>query len=245
VSKVDCVYCEDCLVGMKRIPDGSVDMILCDLPYGTTANAWDNVIPLEPLWEQYKRVIKPRGAIVLTSQQPFASILVASNPRWFRHEWIWEKNVATGFVNANRMPLRAHENVLVFALGAVLYNPQKTPGKPYSERRTGVSPNLNAVIRNNTTNLDGSRHPRSVQKFKRESGQFHPTQKPVALFEYLIRTYTNVGETVLDNCMGSGTTAIAAINGGRHYIGFENDGKYFELARQRIAQASKSMAAAA
>jgi site-specific DNA-methyltransferase (adenine-specific) len=239
------LYCEDCLVGMKRIPAGSVDMILCDLPYGTTENAWDKVIALEPLWEHYKRVIKPRGAIVLTSQQPFASILVASNARWFRHEWIWEKNIACGFVNAKKMPLRAHENVLVFGSASVPYNPQKTQGKPCRRAtRTGVDPNLDRILRTGSSNPSGLMYPRSVLKIKRESGQFHPTQKPVALFEYLIRTYTNAGETVLDNCMGSGTTAIAAINSGRHYIGFENDPKYFELARQRIALASNCMAAA-
>ena len=235
------IYNEDCLEGMKRIPDKSVDMILCDLPYGTTANKWDAIIPFEPLWEQYERVIKDNGAIVLTGSQPFTSALVSSNLNLFRYEWIWQKQLATGFLNAKRMPLKNHENVLVFYKKRPTYNPQMTNGKPYKckygkNTKTKASVNYGGNYKTEykeDAKNDGFRYPLTVQKFQTDRG-LHPTQKPVALFEYLIKTYTNKGETVLDNCMGSGTTAIACMNTERNYIGFELDNTYYEMSLDRI-----------
>ena len=226
---------EDCLEGMKRIPDKSVDMILCDLPYGTTRNKWDSIIPLEPLWEQYERVIKDNGAIVLTAQTPFDKVLGVSNLKHLKYEWIWQKTEATGFLNAKKMPLKNHENVLVFYKKQPTYNPQFTVGKPYSYKKDSISSDNYGDSKGTDLIVnDGSRHPLTVQVFKKDKG-LHPTQKPVALFEYLIRTYTNENETILDNCMGSGTTAIACINTNRNFIGFELDETYFNLANERIA----------
>ena len=233
----------DCLDLMKSIPDGSIDMILCDLPYGTTACKWDTIIPFEPLWEQYKRVIKSNGAIALNGSQPFSSALVMSNPSWFKYEWIWEKSKASNFLLAKKQPLKAHENVLIFSKGTPLYYPQKTIGLPFNKgcrkHNDGIAteaynkiPNAGIEIVNQT----GMRNPRSVQYFitAESEGKFHPTQKPVALCEYLIKTYTNEGETVLDNCMGSGTTGVACKNLGRKFIGIEKDEKYFDVAKNRI-----------
>lgn len=237
--EINKIYNEDCLEGMKGIPDKSVDMILCDLPYGTTMNKWDSVIPLEPLWEQYERVIKDKWAIVLTAQTPFDKVLGASNLKLLRYEWIWEKDRASGHLNAKKMPMKAHENILVFYKKLPIYNPQMTKGhKPsnMSGRRLKETTNYgkfdNIISGGQTT-----RYPRSVQKYNvvnSARGIVHPTQKPVALFEYLIRTYTNEGETVLDNCMGSGTTAIACLNTNRNFIGFELDDGYYEAAIKRI-----------
>ena len=237
------IYNEDCLEGMKRIPDGSIDMILCDLPYGTTACSWDVVIPLEPLWEQYNRVIKGNGAIVLTASQPFTSALVMSNIEMYRHEWIWIKNRGSNFANTIREPMKEHESALMFSKGKWTYN------KQMQERTGGGLDRIQYVVNFRSTsdnyrdfeNRDGNklpnlRVPSSWQKFNCEVG-LHPTQKPVSLFEYLIKTYTNEGETVLDNCMGSGTTAIACINTNRYYIGFELDVKYLETANKRIYNA--------
>ena len=229
------IYNMDCLEGMKLIADGSIDMILCDLPYGTTQNKWDSVIPLEPLWSQYRRIIKPTGVIVLTAQMPFTATLGASNLPWLKYEWIWEKNIATGHLNANRAPMKKHESVLVFSPGKTTYHPQMTLGKPYRMKRQPVNDNgsnYGTITRTPTVN-DGKRFPVSVIQFDRETG-LHPTQKPVPLFEYLIRTYTNSGELVLDNCIGSGTTAIACLNLDRRYIGFETNAEYFAVAQERI-----------
>lgn len=224
----------DCLEVMREIPDGSVDMVLCDLPYGTTACKWDTVIPLELLWEQYERVTKPCAAIVLTASQPFTSALVMSKPDWFRCEWIWHKSNGGGFLNANRHPLKKHESILVFARQSPRYNPQKTVGKPYKMRRaTAGETTRDQSVAGWVTESDGMRFPTSVQYVASETG-LHPTQKPVALFEYLIRTYTNDGETVLDNCAGSGTTAVAAIRTGRDFICIDKEPKYVQIARDRI-----------
>ena len=243
--EIDKIYNEDCLEGMKRIPDGSVDAIICDLPYGTTANKWDSVIPFDKLWEQYKRVIKRTGAIVLFSQQPFTSALVMSNPSMFKYEWIWEKEGGTGFLNANFAPLKIHENICVFSFGAaaptnnienrIVYNPQYTKGSPYKHKQRGgvISPNYSAVGAYTNIN-EGTRHPIDIIKFPRDSDSFHPTQKPVDLLRYLIRTYSNEGDTILDNCMGSGTTAVACIREKRHFIGFELNKDYFDKACKRI-----------
>lgn len=228
------IYNEDCLEGMKRIPDKSVDMILADLPYGTTKNKWDSIIPLDLLWEQYNRIIKDNGAIVLTAQTPFDKVLGVSNLKYLKYEWIWQKTEATGFLNAKKMPLKNHENILVFYKKQPTYNPQFTIGKPYSYKKDSItSENYGYSKGTDLIVNDGSRHPLTIQTFKKDKG-LHPTQKPVALFEYLIRTYTNEGETILDNCMGSGTTAIAAINTNRNFIGFELDETYFNLANERI-----------
>ena len=241
------IYNEDCLEGMKRIPDKSVDMILCDLPYGTTACKWDTIIPFEPLWEQYERVIKDNGAIILTASQPFTSALVMSNPKLFKCEWIWHKNIPSGFALAKRQPMKAQESVLVFYRRQATYNKQDTfsnigdrklggsNGKR-AKAKKGVYGNMKTV--ENEIKLKEVVSPRTVLDIKcvpRAKGTLHPTQKPVELMEYLIKTYTNENETVLDNVMGSGTTAIAAINTNRKYIGFELDETYFNLANERIS----------
>ena len=226
------IYNEDCLVGMSAIPDKSIDMILCDLPYGTTRNKWDTVLPLDWLWDEYNRIIKDSGAIVLTAQTPFDKVLGASNIENLKYEWIWVKPSGTGHLNAKKMPLKNHENILVFYKKLPTYNPQMTKGTPYTQKSGRASSNYNPQERVTTVN-EGYRYPLTVQKFKSEKG-LHPTQKPVELFEYLIKTYTNEGETVLDNCMGSGTTAIAAINTNRNYIGFELDQEYYKTSIERI-----------
>ena len=233
------IYNEDCLIGMKKIPDKSIDMILCDLPYGTTRNKWDTVIPLNWLWDEYNRVIKDNGAIVLTAQTPFDKVLGVSNIENLKYEWIWQKPSGTGHLNAKKMPLKNHENILVFYKKFPTYNPQFTEGKAYKARSGRASSNYGPQ-KSVTTQNNGQRYPLSVQNFNKENG-LHPTQKPVALFEYLIKTYTNEGETVMDNCMGSGTTAIACMNTNRNFIGFELDKKYFELANDRIEKHNKQM----
>lgn len=232
------IYNMDCLEGMKYIPDKSVDMILCDLPYGTTNCKWDSSIPFEPLWEQYERIIKDNGAIVLTASQPFTSKLVMSNPKLFRYEWIWKKGShTTGFQNANKMPLKNHENVCVFYKRLPTYNPQGVIYiKPVLIKN---SPKMKVLgDRNETLSkphvVKKKNFPKSVLDFPRDSGTFHPTQKPLSLFEYLVLSYTNPGDTVLDNCMGSFTTAVACDNTDRHWIGFETGSGYCEDGKARI-----------
>lgn len=233
----------DCLEGMKAIPDGSVDMVLCDLPYGTTRNKWDSVIPFEALWSQYERVCKPNAAIVLFSQMPFTANLVASRPELFRYEWIWEKRQGTGHLNAKKMPMKIHENVLVFYRSLPTYNPQWGKGDPYTATYSTHSSNYGKQKDNITTVNDGRRYPTDIIRVAKGAGDrhLHPTQKPVALCEYLIKTYTNPGEVVLDNCMGSGTTAVACIRTGRDYIGFELNPEYHAIAQQRIADTVDEM----
>ena len=239
----------DCLELMKDIPNGSIDMILADLPYGTTACKWDTIIPFEPLWEQYKRIIKPNGAIVLFGSQPFTSALVMSNPKMFKYEWIWEKAVGSNFAVLKYQPMKEHENVLVFSKGTHNYYPimeeRKGSGKErikhkYNalESKTGEA-NGGLLNTERTGNYGKLRNPSSVQYFNNREGcrGLHPTQKPVALLEYLVRTYTNEGETVLDNTMGSGTTGVACVNTNRNFIGMELDEKYFEIAEKRINEA--------
>lgn len=235
------IFHGDCLDIMPQIPDGYVDMVLCDLPYGTTQCAWDSVIPLETLWESYLRIIKPNGAIVLTAAQPFTSVLVASNLKHFKYSWVWEKSKASGYLNAKKMPMRAHEDVCVFYKKPPTYNPQMTQGAPYNKgeahRPTDVYGKQTSTLVKNDTGL---RYPRSVQYFKTAESEgpvLHPTQKPLALFEYLIKTYTNPGELVLDNCMGVGTTVVSAINTGRSFIGIEKERKYFDISNQRMIKA--------
>lgn len=239
----------DCLELMKDIPDGSIDMILCDLPYGTTKNKWDVVIPFEPLWEQYNRIIKDDGAIVLTSQQPFTTMLINSNFKYFRHEWIWEKSRVTGFLNVNKRPLTAHENILIFYKKTPVYNPQKwVIDERFIDRRKKLDianykqQNYGNHTKTNRKKDDGSRFPLSIIPILSENTEKtgHPTQKPVVLLEYLIKTYTNEGDVVLDNCMGSGSTGVACVNTGRRFIGIELDDRYFEIARRRIEEAQQS-----
>ena len=229
----------DCLELMKDIPDKSIDMILCDLPYGQTSNHWDSVIPLDKLWEQYERVIKPNGAIVLTAKGRFLYELVNSKFDLYRYEWIWDKNKGANFAHAKKMPLNVHEYCVVFYKKLPTYNPQMTDGKPYTQKRLqesvkGIADNMGR----HTTKSDGKRYPKSIIRVSGMAQRHivHPTQKPVALFEYLIKTYTNEGETVLDNCMGSGTTGVACKSLNRNFIGIELDDEYFEIAKQRISE---------
>ena len=229
------IYNEDCLKGMKRIPDKSIDMILCDLPYGTTQNKWDTIIPFEPLWEQYERIIKNNGAIVLTATQPFSSELVCSNKKLFKYEWIWQKSKITGVLNAKRQPVRQHEQVLVFYKNQPEYNPQGLI--PYNkEIKQGSSSKNYGKRKTSSYTQSHTGYPRSVLAIKSEGKSIHPTQKPTSLFEYLIKTYTTEEAVVLDNCMGSGTTAIACLNTNRKYIGFELDNAYFEIAKLRTSE---------
>ena len=245
---LDRIYNTDCLLGMREIPDQSIDAIICDRPYGTTRNAWDSVVPLQPLWREYERIVKDRGAIVLFSQMPFSAILVASNPRLFKYEWVWQKENATGFLNCHFAPLKVHENILVFSKSAAAfvrdksnamnYHPQMRPGKAYSAKQGAPTTSYDITHMREPVMIHykAERYPLDVIKFNRDTNRLHPTQKPVDLVRYLIRTYTESGGVMLDNCMGSGTTAIAAMREHRHFIGFETDKKYFEIAQQRIAQ---------
>ena len=232
----------DCLEEMKNIPDKSIDMILCDLPYGTTQNKWDSIIPLEPLWEQYKRIIKDNGAIVLFAQTPFDKVLGASNLKMLKYEWIWEKQQGTGFLNAKKMPLKKHENILVFYKKLPIYNPQMIGNEIRTKKRNKngkTTDNYGKFTYDEQSTYVG-RYPTSILSFDRDKEKFHPTQKPVALLEYLIKTYTNEGQTVLDNCMGSGSTGVACVNTGRKFIGIEIDKKYFDISKQRIEEAKNN-----
>ena len=245
VLKLNNLYSGDCLEIMPTIPDKSIDMILCDLPYGTTACKWDVIIPFEPLWEQYKRIIKDNGAIVLTASQPFTSALVMSNIKMFKYEWVWEKNKATGHLDSKKKPMKAHENILVFYNSQPVYNPQ---GIIQKEKPTISKGNRGQKGEGSSGDVYGfagkdaiqtnTNYPRTVQKIGVDmKAEFHPTQKPVALFEYLIKTYTNEGELVLDNCMGSGSTGVACVNTNRNFIGIEKEENYFQIAQKRINEA--------
>jgi len=232
----------DCLEVMPLIPDKSIDMILCDLPYGTTACKWDTIIPFEPLWEQYKRIIKDHGAIVLTASQPFTSFLITSNIKWFKYCWVWDKVIGTGFQTAKYQPMKAHEDVVVFGKGTVNYYPIKTKrDKPIKGYATASDhcPGAEYDIEMRTYT---DKYPISILTFQKVKKTIHPTQKPVSLFEYLIKTYTKENEIVLDNCIGSGTTAIAAQNLNRRWIGIELDKEYFNLANERIERNREEIA---
>ncbi len=226
-----------CLELMQTIPDASVDMVLCDLPYGTTACSWDSVIPFDALWEQYWRVCKPNAAVVLTAQQPFTAALTMSQIKYYRHNWVWDKGYSTGFANANKMPMKGFEDVLVFYKSLPTYNPQGlVDTEPKLKKRPAGG--AGAVMGQNGTEgkeyvSTKTNYPNGIIRTTKEKG-FHPTQKPVALFEYLIRTYTNPGEVVLDNTAGSGTTAIAAENAGRRWICMERDPEYYAAALGRV-----------
>ena len=238
------LYNGDCLEAMKSIPDKSIDMILCDLPYETTRNRWDKMIDLEKLWEQYERIIKDNGAIVLFAQTPFDKVLGVSNLKLLRYEWIWEKTTATGHLNAKKMPMKAHENILVFYKKLPKYNPIKatghTPVHSYTKHQDDGS-NYGKTKAGISGGGSTERYPRSVQKFKtdKQKETLHPTQKPVELLEYLIKTYTDENELVLDNCMGSGSTGVACVNTNRSFIGMELDNNYFNIAEERIYKAKE------
>jgi len=245
--ELNTIHLGDCLDLMSDIPDGSVDMILADLPYGTTACDWDSVIPLEPLWAHYKRVIKPRGAIVLTGSQPFTSMLVMSNLEWFKYEWIWEKDRASNFMAAKHTPLKYHEQVLVFCEGVLLYSPKMVNSGRVSNQRGKVNKTKPGGVYGHLKEKRGYklgtlRYPSTILRFNTPkqndtvNGCLHPTQKPVALFAYLIRTYTHPGDLVLDNVAGSGTTGVACLNEGREFILIEKDEEYFKMATARIQQ---------
>jgi site-specific DNA-methyltransferase (adenine-specific) len=244
------LYLGDCLEVMAGLPDASVDMILCDLPYGTTACKWDTVIPFDALWAQYRRVAKRNAAIVLTASQPFTTALISSNMREFRYCWVWVKSRVTGFANAKLQPLRCVEDVVVFYRSRPTYNPQglvridavrrngASVGGDSLRGDTGASSNRGSLRTAGAEYVqEFTGYPRQVLSIGSESGTAHPTQKPVALMEYLIRTYTNEGEVVLDNCMGSGTTGVACANTGRRFIGIEREPKYFDIACRRIKDA--------
>jgi site-specific DNA-methyltransferase (adenine-specific) len=243
------IICGDCLEVMGELPDKSVDMILCDLPYGTTACKWDTVIPFEPLWEQYERIIKDNGAIVLTASQPFTSALIMSNLKMFRYQWYWNKNKVTGFANAKKQPLRNVEDVVVFYKKSPTYNPQglieinKTKRNGKSVGGETLRRNIEDSSGKGSLRTSGhsyvqkyTNYPRQALYINSESKTVHPTQKPVALFEYLVKTYTNPGEVVLDNCAGSCTTAIACLNTDRDYICIEKESKYCDIGRERIGK---------
>lgn len=228
----------DCLDVMKAIPDNSVDMVLADLPYGTTQCSWDVIIPFDALWEQYLRIAKPEAAIVLCAAQPFASLMVSSNTRDYKYEWIWEKGAATGFLNAKKQPLRAHESAQVFYRKQPVYNPRMTTGH---ERKTSKRKSVESECYGKALNLteydSTERYPRSVQFFSsdKQTASYHPTQKPVAWMSFLISTYTNPGQVVMDNTMGSGTTGVACLQLGRKFIGIERDETIFGTAKARLA----------
>mgnify|MGYP003291201953 CR=1 FL=1 len=244
----DYIECGDCLELMKQIPNNSIDMILCDLPYGMTANSWDNVINFSELWRSYERIIKDEGAIVLFSQQPFTSELILSNLPLYKYNWTWNKGQGANFITSHYQPLRVTEDICVFSKNAasyvksgetMIYNPQFTQGKPYKTRsgkqkqpsivRSGIESTGGKVTVSN-----GRRYPTNLLSFPKDKDKLHPTQKPIALLEYLIKTYTSEGDIVLDNCMGSGSTCVAAINTNRHYIGYEISEEYFDIACNRL-----------
>jgi site-specific DNA-methyltransferase (adenine-specific) len=235
------IYNEDCLEGMKRIEDKSIDMILCDLPYGTTACVWDTIIPFEKLWEQYNRIIKDTGAIVLFGQEPFSSFLRLSNIKNYKYDWYWQKERPTNVMQIKKRAGKVIETISVFYKNQCTYNPQKTQhgGKLRTNKiKNGTLGKLIDSKGKESTSYrdDRTRYPLQLLKFNRDIlvSNLHPTQKPLALFEYLVNTYTNEGETVLDNCIGSGTTAIACINTNRNFIGFELDTTYCDIANRRI-----------
>ena len=250
---INTVHLWDCLEVMKSIPDGSIDAIITDPPYGTTACKWDSVIPFEPMWAELKRIIKPNGAIVLFGSEPFSSALRMSNIKNYKYDWIWEKNFSGGFATAKRMPMKYHENISIFYTKQPTYNPQFEEYADSVKKRfkDGASVNVDKQSKKSTNQIHNGfgssahsishtrgKYPSSVQKISgvpnANGVRFHPTQKPVALIEYLIKTYTNEWETVLDFTMGSGTTAIACLNTNRNFIGIEKDEKYFDIATKRI-----------
>lgn len=250
------VYEGDCLEIMKQLPDNSIDMVLCDLPYGTTQNKWDSVIPLDELWKQYRRVVKDNGAIVLTSQGMFTAELMLSNPSMFKYKWVWEKSKSTNFLNAKKQPLRKHEDVCVFYKKQPVYHPQMIEGEPYDKgiRKNQLSGSYGDFLPVHVQS-DGKRYPTDIIYFKTAESEgkvYHPTQKPVELGRYFVRTYTEPGAVVLDNTSGSGSFLVAALLEGRNFIGIEKnedvalfkkeDIDYIEVTKQRLLHALETMA---
>lgn len=247
-SIIEELWLGDCLELMDKIPDKSIDMILCDLPYGTTACSWDVIIPFDKLWQFYERIISPIGAIVLNSTQPFTSLLIASNINLFKYNWVWIKNRPTNFAHAKNKPMKKHEDICVFSKGTTVHQSQSSQRMNYfPQGLIDVKPKLitksikektNVCFSNRPSHSEFTRnktnYPHSVLEFSTDQLGLHPTAKPLALCEYLIKTYTNVGDLVLDNCMGSGTTCLAARNLGRKFIGIEKDPQYYEVSKQRI-----------
>jgi len=235
------IYCMDCLEGMKTIPDNYVDMVLCDLPYGTTQCSWDSVLPIEKLWKRYKKILKEGGVVVLTASQPFTTQLINSNLNWFKYCWIWDKGLSGNIFLADFQPMKIHEDVIVFSKGKGVYYPIKTKQNKRKLRNNGMIKsafgNFSKYDRGYTTTLN----PKSIIYFPNTDRKKikHPTQKPVKLFEYLIKTYTNKGDLVLDNCMGSGTTAVAAKQLDRDFIGFEISQEYVDIANKRLNNVQK------
>ena len=233
----------DCLELLPTIEDNTVDMLLVDLPYGTTACKWDSIIPLDKLWEQYNRICKQDAAMVFTAAQPFTTVLASSNIKNFKYEWIWEKPQGTNPMNAKVMPLKSHENILVFYRKKPTYNPQMWYSTPYSGFKSDtakIGEVYGEAQSKHRDNPEGSRYPKTILKYKQEKG-LHPTQKPVGLMEYLIKTYTNKGDTVLDSTMGSGTTGLACANTDRNFIGIESSPKYYQVAKDRIGSLSNPL----
>jgi len=235
---VDQIYCGDCLEVMGGIESGSIDMVLCDLPYGTTQNKWDSLIDLDKLWSIYWQILVPNGVILLTAQQPFTTSLIVSQRTYFRYDLVWDKVRISGFLNAKRQPLRSHESVLVFYRSLGTYNPQFSAGEPTHKRGalidTKSSTNYGVYQHVPTADNGTKKYPKSVMSYIKPHPAIHPTQKPVPLFEYLIRTYSNEGDLILDNCIGSGTTGVAAIRAKRHFIGIDNSEDYCTIARERV-----------
>lgn len=235
MMEIDYISCGDCLKLMKDIPDDSIDMILCDLPYGNTRNKWDSIIPFDLLWEQYERIIKENGVIALFGDGMFTAQLLNSNPKLWRYNLIWDKQRGCDFLNANVKPLKCHEDIAIFYKKKPIYNKQPWFSRPYKRQKNGtLSDNYGDRKEAYSESKDGARNPLTILSFSRDGNRVHPTQKPIDLLEYLIKTYTNEGDVVLDNCMGSGSTCVAAVNTNRHYIGFELDEQYFDIACQRL-----------
>lgn len=233
--EINKIYNMDCIEGMKLIKDNSINMILCDLPYGITSrNKWDIIIPFNELWYQYKRIIKENGTIILTAVEPFSSKLICSNIDMFKYEWIWIKSRSVNFLNAKKQNLRKHEHILVFYKKQCTYNPQGLIYKPRINKRSTTGNNCNESGKSNFSKF--TNYPTSILEIRSETKTVHPTQKPLKLFEYLIKTYTNENDLVLDNCIGSGTTAVACKNLNRNFIGFELNEKYFDIANERLKQ---------
>lgn len=249
---IDSIILGDCLEVMPRLESASIDLVLCDLPYGVTDCAWDKRLPLDRLFQEYKRLLKPRGAIVLTATQPFTTDLINACRAWFRYDLVWDKSAPVGFLNANRMPLRRHESILVFYKHLPVYHPQFTEGRPYKSKGRGMKKS-GVYKATPTVSIDnpGRRYPTSILEFPRETNGgghrrlFHPTQKPQALFEYLIETYTDRGALILDNCIGAGTTALASIATGRHFVGIEKDPVFAACSSERVAAIRAERARAA
>ena len=230
----------DCLEEMQNIPDKSIDMILCDLPYGTTQCKWDSIIPFDSLWEQYNRVIVDNGAIVLFGSEPFSSMCRTSNIKQYKYDWVWDKKQAGNVLNAKRQPLKTFENIMVF--NTKTYYPIMRKGKLRKKGGLNKQPEITGKVKLDYTTYNDEYYPTAILEFSNANkrNKLHPTQKPVELLEYLIKTYTNEGETVLDNCMGSGSTGVACVNTGRNFIGIELDEKYFYIAKDRIDKSTES-----